>query len=31
MPFENLEEMVKRKWVYWDKKTKSWKEQEVME
>lgn len=31
MPFENLEEMVKRKWVYWDKRTKSWKEQEVME
>lgn len=31
MPVENLEEMMNRKWVYWDKRTKSWKEQETSE
>lgn len=31
MPVESLEEMVHRKWVYWDKRTKSWREQETME
>jgi len=31
MPIENLEEMTNRKWVYWDKKSKSWKEQDVSE
>jgi hypothetical protein len=31
MPVESLEEMVHRKWVYWDKRTKSWREQETSE
>lgn len=30
MPVESLDQYMKEKWVYWDKKTKQWKEQEVI-
>lgn len=30
-PQNSLEDMMNEKWVYWDKKSKSWKQQEVME
>lgn len=31
MPYESLEEMSRRAWQYWDKRSGTWKEQEVME